>query len=188
VNGDNADLQPPNYDPEAAQAMLAEAGYPEGFTTQIYSTTDPVDVAIMQAVVEDWAAIGVNAELVTLDFAQWLDMAYNSPEEMPMAYIGWFMDYLDPSNVYEPLVQCGGSFNPGGYCNEAMDENFMAAKLLPLGEERWNAFAALEAEVAENAPNIYLLHVQNYYFRSARVQNLNADAAYLLDFEQASVE
>jgi ABC-type transport system substrate-binding protein len=188
VPGDNAELTPPAYDPEAARALLAEAGYPDGFSTQIYATTDPVDISIMQAVIEDWSQIGVNAELVALEFAQWLDIAYNRPEEMPVAYIGWFMDYIDPSNVYEPLVQCGGSFNPGGYCNEEMDATFAEAKLLPPGDDRWNAFAALEAMIAEENPNLYLLHVQNYYYRSARVQNLTPDPATLLDFESVSLQ
>jgi ABC-type transport system substrate-binding protein len=188
VPGDNPDLTPPAYDPEAARAMLAEAGYADGFSTQIYSTTDPVDIVIMQAVIEYWAAVGVTAELVTLEFAQWLDIAYNRPEEMPIAYIGWFMDYVDPSNIYEPLVQCGGSFNPGAYCNEELDAAFAEAKLLPPGEDRWNAFAALEAQIAEENPNIYLLHVQNYYYRSERVQNLATDSATLLDIESVSLQ
>ncbi len=188
VPGDNPDLTPPAYDPEAARALLAEAGYPDGFSTQIYATTDPVDVSIMQSVIEDWAQIGVSAELVSLEFAQWLDVAYSRPEEMPIAYIGWFMDYVDPSNIYEPLIQCGGSFNPGGYCNEELDAAFAEAKLLPPGDARWNAFAALEARIAEANPNLYLVHVQNYYYRSARTQNLGVDSATLLDFESVSLQ
>jgi ABC-type transport system substrate-binding protein len=188
VAGDNPDLAPTAFDPEGAQALLAEAGLVDGFSTQIYSTTDPVDVAIMQAVIEDWSNVGVEAELISVDFAQWLDIAFNRPEEMPIAYIGWFMDYLDPSNVIEPLVACNGSFNVGGFCNDDIDTAFQEALLLPPGDERWEAFADLEALVAENVPNIYLLHVRNFYYVSERVQNLTADPAYLLNLEEASVQ
>lgn len=187
VLGDNPDLVA-LYDPAAAQALLAEAGFPEGFTTTLVSTTDPTDVAIAQAVVSDWAAIGVNAELQTLEFAQWLDVAANRPEEMPVGYIGWFLDYQDPSNVYEPLIACTGSFNPGAHCNEEMDTFFFEAKLLPPGEERWAAFAELEAQTFEVMPNIPLVHVRNFYYTSTRVTNLEPDPALLLNFETVDIE
>ncbi|MFQ3672333.1 MAG: ABC transporter substrate-binding protein, partial [Aggregatilineales bacterium] len=52
VLGNNPDLEP-MYDPEGARALLAEAGFADGFATTIVSTTDPTDVAIAQAVIED---------------------------------------------------------------------------------------------------------------------------------------
>jgi ABC-type transport system substrate-binding protein len=188
VEGDNAELLAPTFDLEAARALLAEAGYPDGLTTQIYTTTDPVDVSIIQSVIQDWAQIGVNAELISVEFAQWLDIAFNRPEDMPLAYIGWFMDYQDPSNVYEPLIACGGSFNPGGYCNEEMDAVFTEAKVIPPGPERWDAYSALEALVAENVPALYLVHTINYYYLSDRVTSLEPDAATLINFATVTLE
>jgi ABC-type transport system substrate-binding protein len=187
VAGDNPDLMPV-YDPDSARAMLAEAGFPEGFSTTIVSTTDSTDMVIAQAVVEDWAAVGVTAELQAIEFAQWLDVAFNRPQEMPVGYIGWFLDYQDPSNVYEPLVACTGSFNPGAHCNEEMDTFFFDAKLIPPGEERWAAFAELEAMTFETMPNIPLVHVRNFYYTSSRVTNLKPDPALLLNFEEVSIE
>ncbi len=187
VAGNNPDLSIP-FDPEMAQQLLAEAGYPDGFSTEIVSTTDPTDVAIAQSIVENWNAIGVETTLTSLDFSQWLDVAFNRPEEMPVGYIGWFLDYQDPSNVYEPLVSCGGSFNPGGYCNEDLDAIFQADKVTPPGEDRWAAYAELEAMLVEESPNINLVHVTNYYFTSTRVSGLVPDAALLLNFENADIE
>jgi ABC-type transport system substrate-binding protein len=187
VLGDNAALTA-MYDPEAAQALLAEAGFADGFSTTIVSTTDPTDVSVAQAIIEDWAAVGVTTDLLSLEFAQWLDVAGNRPEEMPVGFIGWFLDYQDPSNVYEPLVACEGSFNPGAHCNEEMDAFFFEAKLIPPGEDRWSAFAELEAMTFETMPNIPLVHVRNFYYRSDRVTNLQPDPAVLINFEQISVE
>ncbi|MCS7072037.1 MAG: ABC transporter substrate-binding protein [Anaerolinea sp.] len=187
VQGDNPDLVPV-YDPDMARELLAGAGYADGFSTTIVSTTDPTDVAVAQAIIEDWAAVGVTAELLPLEFAQWLDVAINRPQEMPVGFIGWFLDYQDPSNVYEPLVACTGSFNPGAYCNEEMDAFFREAKLIPPGEERWSAFAQLEAMMFEEMPNIPLVHVRNFYYTSDRVVDLQPDPALLLNFERVSVE
>jgi ABC-type transport system substrate-binding protein len=187
VPGNNDALAAPGYDPEAAAALLAEAGYADGITTQIYATTDPTDVSIMQAVLADWSAVGINAELVAVDFAQWLDIVINTPETVPLSYIGWFMDYQDPSNVYEPLITCTGSFNPGAFCDEGLDAAISAAKLLPPGDPRWDAFAALEAQVAESLPNINLIYVRNFYYTSSRLSDLALNAGFLIDAENASV-
>ncbi|PJF26933.1 MAG: hypothetical protein CUN53_05950 [Phototrophicales bacterium] len=187
VLGNNPDLTP-IYDPEGARALLAEAGFPDGFSTTIVPTTDPTDVAVAQAIADDWAAVGVTADIQPLEFAQWIDVAINRPEEMPVGFIGWFLDYQDPSNVYEPLVACTGSFNPGGFCDPDMDEFFFEAKVIPPGDERWATFAQLEAMTFEKMPNIPLVHVRNFYYTSNRVTNLLPDPALLLNFEQVSVE
>lgn len=187
VLGNNPDLQP-IYDPDLARTMLAEAGYPNGFSTTIVPTTDPTDVAVSQAIADDWAAVGVTAEIQPLEFSPWIDVAINRPEEMPVGFIGWFMDYQDPSNVFEPLITCTGTFNPGAYCNEELDAFIRDTKLIPPGEERWATFAELEAQMFAELPNIPLVHVRNYYYVSDRVTNLIPDPALLLNFEQISVE
>ncbi|HUN09321.1 MAG TPA: ABC transporter substrate-binding protein [Aggregatilineales bacterium] len=186
VSGDNPDVSSV-YNPDAARELLAQAGYADGFSTELVTTTDPTDVAIAQAIIADWSAVGINATLVPVEFAQWLDIASNRPEEMPIGYIGWFLDYQDPSNVYEPLVSCAGSFNVGGFCNEEIDAVFQAAKLLPPGDERWNAYAGLESLLVQEMPNINLVHVVNYYYISERVEGLVPDAALLLNFESATI-
>jgi ABC-type transport system substrate-binding protein len=62
VQGDNPDLVATAFDIEAAQALLTEAGYGEGITTQLYTYTDPTLVAVAQALIQDWAQIGVEAD------------------------------------------------------------------------------------------------------------------------------
>ncbi|MBL8162388.1 MAG: ABC transporter substrate-binding protein [Anaerolineae bacterium] len=182
VDGDNADLSVP-FDPERAKTLLAEAGFADGFSVSVLLTTDPVDSAVMQAVAEDWAAVGVTLELRPVEFAQWLDVAYSSPEEVDLFYIGWFMDYLDPSNVFEPLLTCAGSFNPGAYCNADIDAAFAATKELPPGDARWQAFSDLEALAVADVANMYLVHVQQYFYHSARLDNVTAHPASQIDLD-----
>jgi ABC-type transport system substrate-binding protein len=59
------------YDPAKARALLAQAGYPQGFEFTLYLTTLPglpemVDIG--QAIALDWQAIGLKPKLVEIDF------------------------------------------------------------------------------------------------------------------------
>src|SRR5262245_99602 len=59
------------YDPAKAKALLAQAGYPQGFEFTVYLATLPglpemVDIG--QAVALDWQAIGLKPKLVEVDF------------------------------------------------------------------------------------------------------------------------
>lgn len=61
------------YDPGAAKKLLAEAGYPNGFSVEL-TTTDgygPTVVNSAQWVQEDLRKIGITASLRILDYATW---------------------------------------------------------------------------------------------------------------------
>ena len=53
------------YDPEAARALLADAGYPDGFDLTIYLRSDATIVTMMQMVSTYLSQIGVNVTLET---------------------------------------------------------------------------------------------------------------------------
>jgi oligopeptide transport system substrate-binding protein len=187
VPGDNASLKPLPYDVAGAKALLAKAGFPDGFSTTMLSNTDPTAVSIAQAVIADLAAIGVKVELTSLDNAQFLNLLTTKPADIRLVMTEWYMDYQDPSNNWEPLLKCDGSYNWAKYCSKDLDTIFEKANLIPLGEERWKAFADFEAKVNEQVPNIFLEHRVNYYFLSARI-NLESDAAILFKFASATLK
>ncbi len=185
VLGDNKEIQPDAYDPEGAKALLTEAGYPDGFTAQLLVNTDPTNLSIVQALIADWSALGINIELTSVDNAQFLDTVINQPDSLELVMTNWYLDYPDPSNIWEPLLQCGGSYNWGQFCSEALDAQFEPANLLPLGDERWAAFSDFEAAIVAEQPNIFLHHQLNFYFRSARL-NIVSDPAILLRWDTAT--
>jgi ABC-type transport system substrate-binding protein len=187
VVGHNSDVKAPVYDPVGAKQLLADAGYPDGFSTTLLSNLFPNDVAIAQAVVADLGAIGIQVELTSIDNAQFLDVLNQKPDTLDLVMTNWYMDYQDPSNNWEPLLMCDGSYNWAKYCSEDLDALFETINVIPLGDERWAAFADFEAKVAEQVPNLPLVQAVDYYFASARL-NIETDPAVLLRFAEATVK
>jgi peptide/nickel transport system substrate-binding protein len=65
-------LKPYPYDPKKAKALLAEAGYPNGFALNFYWQTggrSPMTKEIVEAIGSYWEAVGIRAKLVGEDTA-----------------------------------------------------------------------------------------------------------------------
>ena len=72
AGGADATLQPYGYDPQKARQLLAEAGYPNGFETKIYSyvTGDLPEIPRLAEAVADYLGkVGVKARITPIDRA-----------------------------------------------------------------------------------------------------------------------
>ena len=70
--GYNDSIEPTALDVDGAKALLAEAGYPDGFGLTIHASNDrfPQDAAVAQAIAQMWARGGIKInDVVTLPFA-----------------------------------------------------------------------------------------------------------------------
>jgi len=126
-----------DYDPEAAKALLAEAGYPDGFEVGMDCPNNRYvnDEAICQAVAAYLARIGVKVNLNAQPKAKYFAKVLASGGyETSFYLLGWTPGSFDSWNVLHNLHGCrndkgeGGPFNLGGYCNEKVDE--LSAKIL----------------------------------------------------------
>ncbi|PSL38208.1 peptide/nickel transport system substrate-binding protein [Labedella gwakjiensis] len=145
----------PSYDLDGAKALLAEAGYADGFTV---SATYPKLVAYgvdldlqMQAVQQDLAEIGVTLELNPVDFTQWIDTV--SGDGTPVTAVYFAPDHTDSSQYvqYFGNIDQGGLINPwtGSVSQEQTD--LLAQALAESGDERVATYQALAESMAADA-------------------------------------
>lgn len=119
------------HDPEGAKALLADAGYADGFEVGMDCPNDRYvnDEAICQAVAAMLAKIGVKVNLNAQPKAKYFAKVLASGGyDTSFFLLGWTPGSLDSWNVLANLEACrdeagkGGAFNLGGYCNPKVDE------------------------------------------------------------------
>ncbi|HEX7101897.1 MAG TPA: ABC transporter substrate-binding protein, partial [Nitrolancea sp.] len=75
VFGYNPDVKPYPYDPEKAKSLLAEAGFPDGFSTTLDTPSGQYlqDVEMSQAIAGQLAKVGVKVEVKAAEFNEYFD-------------------------------------------------------------------------------------------------------------------
>ncbi|MBB5980283.1 ABC transporter substrate-binding protein [Kribbella solani] len=119
-------LSPYSYDPAKAKQLLAAAGYPNGFTTSMQWPLEggPNIRALAQAMISDWAKIGVTVKPLEKERAQWLE---------DFGKLNWDMNLQtnvtgtgDADYTLARLYVCAAKRN--GYCNPAVDKLLLDAR------------------------------------------------------------
>ena len=82
-------LNPTAYDPQKAKALLAEAGFPNGFRVTLHGPNDRYvnDAKIIQAVGQMWTRIGVQTQVEALPWASY--SGRGAKQEWSMGLWGW---------------------------------------------------------------------------------------------------
>ena len=115
---------PPDY--ERARALLAEAGYPDGFSVTLDTPNDRYvnDEAISQAFVGMLGQIGINVTLASRPVAQHSPLILNN--ETDFYLLGWGVPTFDSAYVFNDLIhtkgETHGTYNIGLYSNPELDE------------------------------------------------------------------
>ena len=121
------------FNAAAAQKLLADAGYPNGFEVDFACPNNRYinDEAICQAVTAMWARIGVKAKLRTLPLVTYFPMIQRYEASIYM--LGWGVPTFDAMYSLQSLVrtvgaQGDGNYNVGRYSNPQMDALIERAK------------------------------------------------------------
>lgn len=166
------------YNPQKAKALLAEAGFPNGFSTQLFANNTDPNPRIAQSIQQDLASVGIQAELKTQ--AQSTVIAAGGQEQgAPLIWSGgmaWIADFPDPSNFYWPILSCAsiapGTWNWAWYCNESLDKMAKQADAMvkPVqAEERAAMYRKVFAKVMEDAAWVPVFNEQRVNVRSNKL-------------------
>jgi ABC-type transport system substrate-binding protein len=81
------------YNPELARQLLAEAGFPDGFSVTLHCPTGryPQDIQTCEAIQPQLAEVGIEATIETLEWTSYLEFTNRAQSEntVEMAMLGW---------------------------------------------------------------------------------------------------
>ena len=147
-------LKPYAYDPALAKKMLAEAGYPNGFKIDMFSSVGryTLDKDVSLAIANNLKAVGVDVNLNLWESSKWV--ADLRKKYYPLSYQAFGNTVFDP----EGLMIFGLHSNAfwSFYKNDAVDK--MIDDSLKIGDqkERDQHFQKIEKALYDDASHIFL--------------------------------
>jgi dipeptide transport system substrate-binding protein len=151
--------------PEGAKKLLAEAGYPDGFETDLWAMPvqrpyNPDARRIAELMQSDLAKVGVKVKIVSYEWGEYRKRIQAGKHQMAM--YGWTGDNGDPDNFFVPLAGCAAARIGGGnvakWCNKEFDELVNKAATLPHQDERAKLYEQAQVIMHDQAPFYLVAH------------------------------
>ncbi len=143
------------HDVEKAKALLADAGYPGGFSMAITvpSNYQPhIDTA--QVIVEQLKQVGITAEIQLVEWGSWLSDVY-AGRQYQATVVGVDASTMTARALLERFTSTAGN-NFINYNNAEYDAFFQEAITAADDAAQTAAYKQAEANLTENAANVYI--------------------------------
>jgi len=154
------------FDPEAAKKLLAQAGFPNGFTTDLWAMPvqrpyNPNAKRIAELMQADLAKIGVKAEIKTFEWGEYRKRMQAGEHQMGM--LGWTGDNGDPDNFLYTLLGCASAQSASGsnvakFCHQPYEDLVLKAKTVSKQSERDALYKKAQLIFKEQAPWFTIAH------------------------------
>jgi dipeptide transport system substrate-binding protein len=161
----NENLKDEPFDPAAAKKMLADAGYPNGFETDLWAMPvqrpyNPNAKRIAELMQADLAKIGVKAEIKSFEWGEYRKRMQNGEHQTGM--LGWTGDNGDPDNFLHTLLGCDAAKTNGSnvakWCHQPFEDLVLKAKTTNDQAERAKLYAQAQMIFKDQAPWFTIAH------------------------------
>ena len=161
----NKALKDDAFNPAEAKKLLAAAGYPNGFTTDLWAMPvqrpyNPNAKRIAELMQADLAKVGVTAEIKSFEWGEYRKRMQNGEHQMGM--LGWTGDNGDPDNFLNTLLGCASAKSNGSnvakFCYQPFEDLVQKAKVVSDVKERTKLYEKAQVIFKEQAPWFTIAH------------------------------
>ncbi len=182
------------YDPDRAKKLLAEAGYPNGFTTTLWVPESgsgmQAPVAMSTVMQSNLKAVGVNVSLQTMEWGAYL--AKLRSKEQELFALSWMAGTEDPDMVMYPLLH-SSQWTPVGpnralYKNARFDALLTQARVTTDQAKRVQLYKEAQRILIDDAPWVFVDHEIQIAALTKRVQGFKLHPSFDLRVETISLK
>jgi oligopeptide transport system substrate-binding protein len=172
---------------EEAQALMAEAGYPngEGFPefTIMYNTSEGHQLAaeLVQEMLK--TNLGMKIKLENQEWAVFQDT--RKAGDYQIARGGWLTDFMDPMGLLA-IFTTGNDYNDPKFSNARYDE-LLSTAAKTRGAEHFEALYEAQDILMSELPVITVYHYTDIMLASPKIQGWDRSVLGTLDFSLAEI-
>jgi dipeptide transport system substrate-binding protein len=168
------------YDPVKAKALLAKAGFPNGFEITLWAMPvqrpyNPNARLMAEMIQADWAKIGVKANITTYEWGEYIKRAQAGDHDAML--IGWTGDNGDPDNWLGVLLGCDAvkGSNYSKFCYKPFEDLIVAARQTTDVAERTKLYIQAQEIFSQQLPFSPIAHSTVYQPLSKNVTDFKID-------------
>lgn len=162
------------YDPERARELLAEAGYPDGFSVDVWTIASEPWLTLVQVLQASLAEAGIDLQIQAREIAALVEARGSGNAHMttygPAAPV-------DPEFYLFPLFHSINNAPSGrnySFYSE-IDDLLDKARVTSNEDEREQIYLQIAAEVAKGPPSVPLVGLENVYAYRSNVKGFEPD-------------
>ena len=164
ANYTSEDVDDYEYDPAAAKAAIAAAGYPNGFELELWypaisGLAFPTPKPIAEALAAELNQIGITVTLQTKDWGAYLEDR-NTPPGFQSYMIAWGGDYGDPDNFFYPNFSENSTQDLGDYQNSTLEDLLNQARFETDAAKREDLYKTIDVLLFDEALRIPIVHAK----------------------------
>lgn len=152
-------IEPLPYDPEKAKELLAEAGWDSSRTLRFYvNSGDGTFVNAAQVMVAQWAQVGINVEVQTVDLSTLMNIAGST--DYDFFAVQYTYAPVDPYPDVSWLLGGEGSWT--GYSDDEVNAALEGTQTASSVEEIRDLYSVVDKKVQEDVPmfSAYIISAQ----------------------------
>jgi peptide/nickel transport system substrate-binding protein len=159
------DLPPFEYNIERAKELMAEAGYPDGFSTVLmWSPYDAQYAQVSQMIQSQLRDIGIEITLQSIEWGAFLDAVYAGEQEMFL--LSWYTPTVDPEYGLYGLSYGGnanGGNNLANFIDPRIDSLLMEGRSSLDNNRRLAVYAELQQIIRDEAAYLFYHYTEELH-------------------------